>query len=208
MSKLWSCCIPAYHLLASPFTSSCFDALNVAKQFLYATSHLFLPSQCFQLRVVDQGEGLQGEGNDSWQWAEARTALTQTALITSRALQPSIKQLILTGLEHVPSNFFFFFFFFCMMPYGMEYPCDLLRAAVLVLSPSSSPCLPSPSLAGQWGKLRSKTSLALCSTAQQQLKHECFIDIVFLLKPEHIIIPDITKKVNSVPAETSTMCLL
>ena len=37
-------------------------------------------------------------------------------------------------------------------------------------------------------------SLVLCSTALQQLKHQCVINTVFLLEPKDIIIPDTLKK--------------
>lgn len=48
-----------------------------------------------------------------------------------------------------------------------------------------------------------ETPLALCSTAQQQLKHQCIINTV-LLKPNYSIISDNIKKIISVSAETRT----
>lgn len=55
-------------------------------------------------------------------------------------------------------------------------------------------CAPASSLTGQY------------STAQQQLKHWCVINIFFLPKPKHNIISDTTKKTSSVPPETRTQC--
>ena len=83
------------------------------------------------------------------------------------------------------------------MLYDMQYPLGHFRSAVLVLSPPSSLCPLSPH---HWqGSMRSwetERSLALCSTAQQQLKHWCVISIGFLLKPKHSIIPDTMKGKN------------
>lgn len=47
-------------------------------------------------------------------------------------------------------------------------------------------------------------SLALRSTAQQQL-NITVTHIVFLLKPQHGIIPDTMKEINSVPVENRTI---
>lgn len=49
-----------------------------------------------------------------------------------------------------------------------------------------------------------ETPLALCSTAQQQLKHQCIINTVVLPKPNYSIISDNIKKIISVSAETRT----
>ena len=43
---------------------------------------------------------------------------------------------------------------------------------------------------------RTEKSLAPYSTSQQQLKHWCIINIIFLLKTKHSIIPDSMKKIN------------
>lgn len=43
--------------------------------------------------------------------------------------------------------------------------------------------------------------LALCSTTQQQLKHQCVIKIAFFLKQKCCIIPDSMKKINPAPDE-------
>lgn len=48
-------------------------------------------------------------------------------------------------------------------------------------------------------------SLALYSTAQQQLGYWCVINTVFLLKLKHSIIPDTMKNVNTVSDETRTV---
>ena len=51
---------------------------------------------------------------------------------------------------------------------------------------------------------KTKMTLPLWWTAQQQLKHPCVITIVFLLKPKYRIIPDTMRKINSVSAEIRT----
>ena len=89
-------------------------------------------------------------------------------------------------------------------PYSMEYPLGQFRAAVLALSPPSSSRHPSLSLAGQHTKLKIEVSSALCSTAQQQLNITVTY-IVFLLKPQHGIVPDTMKEINSVPVENRTI---
>ena len=68
--------------------------------------------------------------------------------------------------------------------------------------PLPSPCAPQP-LAGRAGR-EAEMSLALCSAAQQQLKHCCLINSVFLLQPKYSIIPDTAVQIISVPAETRT----
>lgn len=83
------------------------------------------------------------------------------------------------------------FMLFHMMSYGMNIPLASLRQLswfspfqLLVLSPS-------PSLSGQYKKLKNWNVLgSAVNTAQQQLKHWCIINIVFLLKPKHSNIPD------------------
>ena len=75
---------------------------------------------------------------------------------------------------------------FCMMPDGMEYPSGQRSSAVLVLPPPSSFCPRScPHWQDSTRNWKTETFLALCSTAQQQLKHCCVIKIVFLTKPKH-----------------------
>lgn len=67
--------------------------------------------------------------------------------------------------------------------------------------PLPSSCIPPAySLAGQYEKL--KNPWLSISTAQQQLKHRCVINIILTLNPKHI-----TVLANSVPAETRTELL-
>ena len=54
-----------------------------------------------------------------------------------------------------------------------------------------------PLLAGEWS-WEIEMSLSLCSTAQQQLKHQYVINIAFLLKLKYSIMADTMKKI---PAE-------
>jgi len=57
--------------------------------------------------------------------------------------------------------------------------------------------VPSQLLAGRTVQ-EAETLLALCSTAQQQLKQQCVINIVFLLKPK----PETMKEICTIPADT------
>ena len=72
--------------------------------------------------------------------------------------------------------------------------------AILVQFPPSSLCSPRRQVSKRSWK--TETSLALRSTDQQKLKHQCIIYIVSLLKPQNRITADTMKKTNSVPAET------
>lgn len=86
-----------------------------------------------------------------------------------------------------------FQYFLCMMSHGIGHPLGHFRLAVLALSPCSSLC----PLASHWedGMVRgAEASLALCSSAQQQLKHQSAISTGFLLKPNPSIIPGTMKK--------------
>lgn len=49
-----------------------------------------------------------------------------------------------------------------------------------------------------------ETPLAMRSTAQQQLKHQCIINTVLFLKPNYSIISDNMKKISSVSNEPRT----
>ena len=89
-----------------------------------------------------------------------------------------------------------------MLSYEIEYPFGHCEAAFLFLCPLRSLCFPSP-FAGRT-KQEAETSLGYCSAAQQQLWHWCVINIDFLLKPKHSIIPDTMKKISSVPTESRT----
>lgn len=72
--------------------------------------------------------------------------------------------------------------------YGMGYPFYQFRSA----GPSSvlSQLLQSPSTLPGRKAWEAKLSLALYSSAQKKLKRCCAINIVFLLKLKHSIIPD------------------
>ena len=77
---------------------------------------------------------------------------------------------------------------FCMVLYVMEYPFGQFSSAAPVLSPPSSFCPPAPLTDRTVQEVG--TSLALYSTAQQQLKHRCVINIIFLPEPKCSIVPD------------------
>ena len=74
--------------------------------------------------------------------------------------------------------------FICMMSCSMKYPFSQFGSAVLVLSPHSSLLSPFTGRTIQ----EVETSLALCSTPQQQLKRQCVINTDFLPKPKYSII--------------------
>ena len=65
-------------------------------------------------------------------------------------------------------------------------------------------CLCTPSLAGR-ATQGAEMSLALCSTAQQQLKHQCVITTIFIKNPRHNIVWASMKKTDSIPATTTTL---
>ena len=71
------------------------------------------------------------------------------------------------------------------------------------LCPLTTSCAPP---APCWrGGVRSRKGLVLCvSTTQQQLKHPCIINTVSSTNPKHSPIPATMKKINSIPAKTST----
>ena len=73
---------------------------------------------------------------------------------------------------------------------------------VLAVSPPSFLCPPAYSLVG-WGE-KLKSPWLSVNTAQQQLKHQCVINIILILNPNHITVPATRKKINSIPAETRT----
>lgn len=74
---------------------------------------------------------------------------------------------------------------------------------VICLRPVPSQLLVPQPLTGRTVQ-RAGMPLALCSAAQQQLKHGCVIYIVFLLNPNRSIIPDTMKKINPIPAKSKT----
>ena len=85
------------------------------------------------------------------------------------------------------------------MSYDVEYPSGQFLGQLYWFCPFPAPFSPpAPSVTGQYEKLKAETSLALYSTAQQQLKRQCVINVL-LLEPERNIIPGIMKKIKSVP---------
>ena len=89
--------------------------------------------------------------------------------------------------------------------FGIELPFGQFRSAVLILCPHSSFPPPCPHTGmDSMRTWKTETSLALYSTVQQQLKHPCVSNIVFLRKPKYSIIPDTMKKISSAPAEIMT----
>jgi len=94
-----------------------------------------------------------------------------------------------------------FIVFLHLKSYGMEYPFGQVSWALLDLFPPSSLCPQSPCWKGSMQSWQTETSLALYSAAQQQLKLQCVINLVFS-QSQKIITPDTMKKISSVPAET------
>ena len=91
---------------------------------------------------------------------------------------------------------------FSMTSYGLEYPWASL-GQLSQLCPLPASCAPPASLlAGQYEKL--KSPWLRISTAQQQLKHQCVINVILILNPKRNTIPATRNKINSTPAETRT----
>jgi len=82
-------------------------------------------------------------------------------------------------------------------PRGLGYPLGRCGSAVPAVSPPSFLCPPSL-LVGRPAR-EAEQSL----TAHQQLRHQCVINILLILNPNHSTTPATRKKINSVPAETS-----
>lgn len=78
--------------------------------------------------------------------------------------------------------------------YSMGYFFGQFVSAVLIVSSPSFLCLPTPSQAGQYEKL--KCPWLFTATAQQQVKHPCVINVGFLPKAKYNLILDTTKKKN------------
>lgn len=78
-----------------------------------------------------------------------------------------------------------------------------------ICSPTA-PCASPALLAGRTVQEAKKTEMssALCSTAQQQLTHQCYISIIFNLKQKHSIIPTTIKKINSFPDGIRTFVMV
>ena len=76
---------------------------------------------------------------------------------------------------------------------------QLSRVCVLP-APAAPPACP---LSGQSKRLESP-GLSV-STALQQLKHQCDINIILTLKPKHNSLPATRRKINSILAETRTV---
>jgi len=86
------------------------------------------------------------------------------------------------------------------MPYGMGFPFDQFGSAILVLSPSSSLCIPRSFHQSNMGSWKVLGSVQHCSTA----KRWCVISTIFTKNPKHGIIWASMKKINSVPAKAIT----
>lgn len=93
------------------------------------------------------------------------------------------------------------------IPHLYSFLCNATRCGLSISSagcvPLGSLCHPSPSLAGQYKKLKCP-QLALCSTTHQQLKCWHVINAIFLPETQHSITADTMKKTNPGPLETST----
>lgn len=70
--------------------------------------------------------------------------------------------------------------------------------------PDLFPALCVPSAPHCQGSKRNKF-LALCNSAQQQLKHWCIIITIFIRNPKHSLIPTSTKKIKAIPAKTMAL---
>ena len=82
-----------------------------------------------------------------------------------------------------------------LWPVGVSCPCCV--PSQLLVKPQPYP------LAGQREKQRRPWRCV--SIAQQQQKYPCVINTVFVTSPKHNTIPAAMKKMNSVPAKTSTI---
>ena len=74
------------------------------------------------------------------------------------------------------------------------------------LCPLPAPCAPPASSLVGWCEEQKRPWLCV-SAAQQQLKHPCVINIIFILNPKHSTIPVSRKKINFIPAKTRTAWL-
>ena len=82
---------------------------------------------------------------------------------------------------------------FSMMTHSMKYPFGHFGSAVLSLYFPSFLC--ASSLLSCQGSV---------SSAQQQLKHQCDINITDIVNPKHSTIPTTRKNINSIPDEART----
>lgn len=82
--------------------------------------------------------------------------------------------------------------------YSMEHPFSHFCSVVLVLF--SLRFLYTPSSPGWHSTVKSKK----VSTALPQLRHWCVIITVFIINSLHSTLPNVMKKINSVPAKSST----
>ena len=119
---------------------------------------------------------------------------------TLTSAEPVLKQHLLP-LPNFPH--FQCYSFFHVVSQSMKYPFGQRSSATLVLSPPSSLWSPAPNWQSSKRSCKTEMSLALCSTAEQQLKHQFVISVVFLSEPKQSITPDTVQKIT-VPAETRT----
>ena len=89
-----------------------------------------------------------------------------------------------------------------MTSYGLGYPLGQSGSAVPAVSPPT-PCAPPASLLVGWGE-KQKSPWLWVSPAQQERKHPWVISTVFSTDPNHSPILATVKKINSIPAKTST----
>ena len=101
---------------------------------------------------------------------------------------------------------------FLLLPPALNAERDTIWYGIALCSAGvSCPCcapsqrlMPPPAcLLVGWGERQKRPGLWV-STAQQQQEHPCVIDIVFSTNPKYSPIPATLKKINSVPAKSST----
>lgn len=85
-----------------------------------------------------------------------------------------------------------------MMPYGMEYSFGQLRSAV---APPNSLC--TPSLLPSGAVREAQAALMLCKHSSA-IAETSIINTVFSTNPKHSPIITTVKKIDSIPAKTST----
>jgi len=135
--------------------------------------------------------------------------LTTYQLMSSWFISSSSSQRQLPSYSHAFLCVFFLCLFVCLFvftwwhmawnilldSFGQLSWLQLLSGCPGSLSPPNSSCpLSSPHWQDSRRSWGTEISLTLYSTAQQQLKHWCVINVVFLLKPKCSIISDIMKK--------------
>jgi len=119
--------------------------------------------------------------------------------------QPVPKQ----QLTPLANSLQFYCFYFQSTPCIMGHPFGWFRSAALALSPLNSLWSPAPHWQDSKRSCKTEMSLALCSTAEQQLNHWYVINTVFLpeLKHRNNRAPGAMKKMNSAPSQIQNICL-